>query len=75
MSEWANPVAIRALDGVAKAKVLWRPQYGGACVVAYDPADPPRSQPAQLRWNGTVLIVTGVFAAVSGMALLAIALS
>lgn len=62
-------------EGTTRVKVFWRPPHGGLCQVAYDPANPARSQPAQLRLGGTVLIGTGILAAVAGVVLLAIALA
>lgn len=62
-------------SGVARVKVMFRPPYGGTCVVAYDPADPSRSHPAQLRWNGGVLIAVGVVCAVAGVVFSALALA
>lgn len=62
-------------SGVARVRVMFRPPHGGTCIVAYDPADPSRSQPAQLRWNGGVLIATGVVCAVAGCAFTVLALA
>ncbi|MGO2141734.1 MAG: hypothetical protein ACTH30_15150 [Leucobacter sp.] len=85
--EWAGPALqfsphqyrYRTPDGFERSgetavKVMLRPLYGGACVVAYDPESPWVSKPAQLRWNGAVLICVGVFAAVAGAVFLGIAL-
>lgn len=58
--------------GETRVKVFWRPQYGGSCRVAYDSANPGRSQPAQLRGNGAVLVCVGLFAALAGVVFLAI---
>lgn len=54
-------------SGVAKVKVMFRPAYGGACIVAYDPSDPSRSQPAQLRWNGGILVAVGLITIAAGI--------
>lgn len=71
--------AYRTPDGVERGgstsvRVLWRSPLGGTCEVAYDPEDLSRSHPAQLRGNGTVLIIVGGCAAASGAVLLALAL-
>lgn len=86
--EWLGPALrhapqryrYRSLDGVERTgetrlKVFWRAQYGGRCQVAYDLADQARSQPTQLRGNGTVLIAVGVVAAVAAVAFLIAALT
>lgn len=86
--EWAGPALqfaphpyrYRTPDGIDRTgtsavKVVWRSPYGGTCLVAYDPENPARSQPAQLRWNGTLLIGVGACAAVAGVALLVVALA
>ncbi|UOR01508.1 hypothetical protein MUN77_15475 [Leucobacter allii] len=62
-------------SGVARVRVMFRPPTGGTCVVAYDPADPSRSHPAQLRWNGGVLIAVGVVCAIAGSAFAVLALA
>lgn len=74
-----HPYRYRTPDGIERTgtstvKVTWRSPYGGSCLVAYDPEDPARSQPAQLRRNGTALIAVGACAAVAGGALLVVAL-
>nr|WP_217183839.1 hypothetical protein [Streptomyces sp. AC495_CC817] len=56
-------------SGTARVRVMFRPTYGGSCVVAYDPDEPSRSQPAQLRGNGGVLMAIGLAAMVSGLLL------
>lgn len=81
--EWIGPALrfsshqyrFRTPDGVerfgqTRVKVL-RALYGGSCVVAYDPTNPTHAHPAQLRRNGTLLIVVGVLAAGAGVVLLA----
>ncbi|WP_461640644.1 hypothetical protein [Leucobacter sp. BZR 635] len=80
--EWIGPALrfsshqyrFRTPDGVerfgqTRVKVL-RAVYGGACVVAYDPTDPTHAHPAQLRRNGTLLIIIGVLAAGASAVLL-----
>lgn len=75
-----HPFRYRTADGVERSgqtrvKVVWRAPYGGSCLVAYDPENPTHAQPAQLRWNGTLLIVVGALAAVASVALLVVALA
>lgn len=85
--EWIGPALrfsphqyrFRAPDGVerfgqTRVKVVWRAPHGGSCLVAYDPANPASSAPAQLRWNGALLIAVGGLAAVAGAVLLGFAL-
>ncbi|UTX53770.1 DUF3592 domain-containing protein [Leucobacter aridicollis] len=74
-----HPYRYRTPDGVertgsSRVKVVWRAPFGGNCLVAYDPQNPATSQPAQLRTNGTLLIAVGAFAAIAGVALLAVSL-
>lgn len=45
--------------GATRVKVSFRRSLGRAVEVAFDPADPATSYPAQLRTQGAVLIVTG----------------
>lgn len=76
----AHPYRYRTPDGVerigsTRVKIVWRWPYGGGCLVAYDPEQPASSQPAQLRWNGTMLIIVGACCAVAGVAMLVVALS
>ncbi len=64
----------RTYSGVSRIRVAFRAPSGGSCTVAYDPADPARSHPAQFRTQGTLLIWVGACAAVCAIGFLVLSL-